>query len=245
MTMEQLDASHARVLRQMCDAVGLPHEKALDDDVFVGFFQSFRPDGNGLVGVFEGLPEAADLQERLADLFEVAGDDRRPQGGRDAYFVVRQPAAMPPALAEMAGRQWINRLAELAIRLGHDEAGQQLAQVETIRVLEGIPPKHPRLEHDKTNLLRLLKDQIPLWLESLAIETNSQSELQLKIADTLRAPYYFITCDPMLRDYLMWPLYRTPIPIAEPMEPYFQLWKHGVKWRVYQEQQVDLYLPRL
>jgi len=244
MTMEKLDDSHAQVLRQMCDAVGLPHDRALEEDVFVGFFQSFRPDGRGVHGVFEGLSEAADLHERLTELFEVAGDDRRPQGGRDAYFVVRQPAPMAPALVEAAGRQWIKRLGHLAETLGHDEAGETLAQVENIRVLEGIPPKHPKLDHDKTNLLRLLKDQAPLWLENLDLEANNVRDTRMEIADSLRASYYFINCDAMLRDYLMWPLYRAQIPIAEPLEPYFQLWKHGVKWRVYQEHQVDLYLPR-
>lgn len=244
MTMDQLDDSHARVLRQMCDAVGFPHERAMENDVFVGFFQSFRPDGNGLKGIFDGLPEAADLQERLADLFEAAGDDRRPQGGRDAYFVVRQPAEMAPQLVEAAGRQWITRLGELAKKLGHTEAVNALSNVETIRVLEGIAPKHPKLDHDKTNLLRLLKDEIPLWLENLKLETTSHQKTRLEIADSLRPSYYFVNCDPMLRDFLMWPLYREPIPIVEPMEPYYQLWKHGVKWRVYQEKQVDLYMPR-
>lgn len=241
MTIDHLDEPHAQILRQMCDAVGLPHDRALEEDVFVGFFQSFRPDGTGLAGVFEGLSAADDLHERLEDLFEAAGDDRRPQGGRDAYFVVRKPAEIAPKLVEMAGTQWVSRLAQFAKELGHTEAADTLSKVETIRVLEGIPPKHPKQEHDKSNLLRLLKDQAPQWLKEWGQTKVAPSH---QIAESLLPAFYFINCDPMLRDYLMWPLYRESLSVAEPMEPYFQLWKHGVKWRVYQETQVDLYMPR-
>lgn len=227
---------HSKVLRQMGEAIGLSPDETLDEDAFVGFFQSFRPDGNGLAGVFDGLDVADELHERLTELFEVAGDDRRPQGGKDAFFVVRNPGEIAPQLVQLAGERWIERLQSLAKSLGHDSEAERLAGVEKVRVLEGIPPKHPKQEHEKTELLRLLKDTIPTWLEGPEIDTP--------LTASLRAPYYFITCDAMLRDYLMWPLYQERLPTPEPMEPYFQLWKHGIKWRAYQEKQVDLYIPR-
>lgn len=246
MTNQSQDKSLARVLRQMSDAVGLEPERAAAEDAFVGFFQSFRPDGNGLKNVFDGLAVADELHERLEELFEVAGDDRRPQGGRDAYFVVRKPQRIAPALAEMTGRRWIDRMAQLAKYFDRLEAAETLSGIKTIRVLEGIPPKHPRQEIDKTDLLKLVKDEIPTWL--------ADSSIDHEISQCLRSPYYFVNCDPMLRDYLMWPLYREQMQrrsdssesteLSDPMEPYFQLWKHGIKWRVYQEQQIDLYLPR-
>ncbi len=61
------------------------------------------------------------LDSRIADLFAVAGDDRRPQAGRDAYFVVRNPDAMEPDQAEHHARQWIQGLRELALS-ANDEA---------------------------------------------------------------------------------------------------------------------------
>ena len=48
----------------------------------------------------------------------------------------------------------------------------------------------------------------------------------------------------MLRDYLMWPFYREKTNLEDPFEPYFQLWKCGVKYRIFEETQIDLYLPR-
>ncbi|MEM9588853.1 MAG: apolipoprotein acyltransferase, partial [Planctomycetota bacterium] len=61
--------------------------QAQPDDL-IGFFQSFRPDGNGLEGLFDDLPLGDLLHQRLAELFSAAGDDRRPTGGRDVYFIV-------------------------------------------------------------------------------------------------------------------------------------------------------------
>ncbi|SMP53044.1 hypothetical protein SAMN06265222_10443 [Neorhodopirellula lusitana] len=237
MSLDHLDETHARILRQMCDAVGMTPERATEEDAFVGFFQSFRPDGNGISGLFDGHPASDEMQERLTDLFEAAGEDRRPQGGKDAYFVVRQPAEISPELVRLAGQQWLSGLARLAEDLGMADAAQKLKAVETVRVLEGIPPKHPKLDHEKTNLLRLLKDEAPGWIEAAAPDHA--------ISHSLRPAYYFINCDPMLRDYLMWPMMRDSIATDfEPFEPYFQLWRHGVKWRAYQEQQIDLYMPR-
>ena len=63
-------------------------------------------------------------------------------------------------------------------------------------------------------------------------------------AEVLRPAYYFTACDTMLRDYLMWPLYAQASGLEDPLESYFELWRHGVKYRIFGETQVDLYLPR-
>jgi hypothetical protein len=47
----------------------------------------------------------------------------------------------------------------------------------------------------------------------------------------------------MLRDYLMWPFYGAASALDDPFAPYFELWRHGVKYRIFGETQVDLYLP--
>ncbi len=110
-----------------------------------------------------------------------------------------------------------------------------------IRVLEGLPPKHPKAEAEKSPLLKSLQNQASTLLERIAADDS---------AAALRPAYYFVACDPMLRDYLMWPLYREPLhdlsqqPIADPFQPYFRLWTHGVKYRIFGDKQVDLYLPR-
>ena len=59
----------------------------------------------------------------------------------------------------------------------------------------------------------------------------------------LRPAYYFTACDAMLRDYLMWPFYANATGLADPLAPYFELWRHRAKYRIFGESQIDLYLP--
>ncbi len=104
----------------------------------------------------------------------------------------------------------------------------------SIRVLEGTPPKHPKDDSEKSNLLRSIQDSASL------VERIEAGPFPA----ALRPAYYFTACDPMLRDYLMWPLYAGATGLSDPLLPYFELWGHGVKYRIFGETQVDLYLPR-
>ena len=93
---------------QRChDLIGSVPEDAdqSNGECLIGFFQSFRPDGMALQGIFEGIPVATDLQNRLDNLFIAAGDDRRPEGGRDAYFVIRKPDPLDPTVASELAQQ--------------------------------------------------------------------------------------------------------------------------------------------
>lgn len=236
---DELSDEHRDLLQRMGESVGKSPEEIRSADDLIGYFQSFRPDGRGLAGVFSGVAGGDEVHERLERLFDVAGDDRRPSGGKDAFFVVRNPAEIDPAEVEAAGNEWIEQLKRLGETLGKLNAVEKLAGIERVRVLEGIPPKHPKIAAEKTDLLVLLDEEIPKWLEDAAPDH--------RIASSLRSPFYFVNCDAMLRDYLMWPMYRRGgigTRVDDPFSPYFRLWRHGVKWRVFQETQVDLYMPR-
>jgi hypothetical protein len=225
-----------------------------DADSLIGFFQAFRPDGTPEQPLFTGLIRSGDasllgsngqsvlteeiaeaLDERLVALYRTAGDNRRPGGGKDAYFVVRQPQPIDPDVVESLAEKLIEDLAELASVVGDAETASLLGQSPRIRVLEGLPPKHPKRDDEKTSLLRAMQQEVPQWVSRLDVGG---------LAGLLRPAYYFIACDPLLRDYLMWPLYRESARLADPFLPYFQLWRHGVKYRVFQEDQIDFYLPR-
>ncbi|MEM6363506.1 MAG: apolipoprotein acyltransferase [Planctomycetota bacterium] len=229
------DPLQRRILSQMGEAVGLAEEKVYGDDAFLGFFQSFRPDGHGLASVFDGLDASDALQERINLLFEVAGDDRRPTGGRDAYFVVRRPRRIDPDQIQAAGDDWVRRLILLASETQHDQLVKQLDGIKRVRLLEGSAPKNPRAEIDKTELLRAFQRSIP----QLVSHPEAPS-----VAESLRTPYYYITCDSHLRDYLMWPLFAPYFQTEDPFAPYFDLWRHSVKFRIYRDDQIDLYMPR-
>jgi hypothetical protein len=216
-----------------------PHavvESSATEESLVGFFQMFRPDGQALQGLYEGLPGETDLGSRLDRLYRAAGDDRRPSGGRDAYFVVRQSPVPTVESATQMCRDWLSAMADLARVTGRDDLLVHLDPIPEIRVLEGIPPKNPKLDVDKSGLFRVLFEEIP----KLTSEFLNSRSVQL-----LRPAYYFIACDPMLRDHLMWPLYREQADLpVDPFASYFDLWCHRVRYRTYRDGHLDLYLPR-
>ncbi|MDA8745497.1 apolipoprotein acyltransferase [Rubripirellula amarantea] len=223
------------------DPSSTDEDDAANADSLIGLFQNFRPDGKGLQGIFSDLEPHLDrevgiqLEERLDQLFTAAGDDRRPQGGRDAYFVVRQPPEVSVAQASAWATQWMEQLAELANNVGDAETASVLDPIPSVRVLEGIPPKHPKLDEEKTLFLTTMQQDVSILLERMDAGPAPAA---------LRQAYYFISCDAMLRDYLMWPIYRSVSAVEDPFLPYFELWRHGVKYRIFQEKQMDLYLPR-
>jgi hypothetical protein len=234
------------LLRRFHEWANLAPEQPTDPDSLIGFFQNFRPDGKALEDLFDDLDLVGDLEagdsslsgslsDRLESLYEVAGDDRRPQGGRDAYFVVRGAKPIDPDVARDLATQWLTGVRDLAVAVDDAETVAALDPTPTFRVLEGGPPKHPKAEVEKSNLLRVMQLNVPALVEKLDVGPHPA---------VLRPAYYFVACDPMLRDYLMWPLYAAASGQADPMRPYFRLWSHGVKYRIFGDSEIDLYLPR-
>ncbi len=96
------DMTPQELIRRCHDFAGAGDDVLLDADSLIGLFQSFRPDGEKIVGLFDELANSDPLHERLQRLYSVAGEDRRPQGGRDAYFIVRRPRPLDPDLRARA-----------------------------------------------------------------------------------------------------------------------------------------------
>ena len=230
-------------LIEKCHQLARSDSKELDADSLIGFFQAFRPDGEGLSGLFDHLEDEQELLGRLGAVYAAAGDGRRGDGSRDAYFVVRNPPAIEPEDAADLANRWLGGLCALALHLKDDVLTQTLDPIPDVRVLEGLPPKHPKAQSERSKLLRSLQDEADTLLQR--VDGGNAT------AAALGSAYYFVACDSMLRDYLMWPLYADMISeqggdqaVADPFEPYFQLWRHGVKYRIFDDRQVSLYLPR-
>lgn len=211
-----------------------------------GFFQAFRPEGRDLRGLFADLPRGEALWQRLERVFHYAGESRRPDGARDAYFIVRRPLPVDPERVRVAAQQFLGSMAALAHRENEGRLADLLTTPPEVRVLEGKPPKHPRQTSERAELLRELSGAT----ERIAQRRREPSA----VARTIAPAYYFVACDPHLRDYLMWPLYDASgassledagdPPLRDPFAAYFDLWRHGVKYRIFNNEQIDFYIPR-
>ena len=234
-----------QLLSTLQAAAGLSSTTETGADSLIGFFQAFRPDGEGLEHFFENFQGEAEFQinqtvgnaldARISELFAAAGKSRRPQGGHDAYFVVRDPPVIEPEHAEHYAVQWLARLREFAAFVGQGETERLLHENIHVRVLEGHPPKPPKDESDKTAFFGVMQSSVPRLVDRLDAGP---------IPELLSKAYYFTACDPMLRDYLMWPLFESACEVPDPYASYFHLWRHGIKYRIFQPDQIDVYLPR-
>lgn len=223
--------------QQRCRQIAaIGDDETLSPTALVGVFQRFRPDGSGLDPLYAGMPRGDAYRQRLDRLYAAAGDDQRPGGGRDAYFVVRKPPSLSPELAEEHADSWLKGLRQLAVRSEHDSLKERLSTMPKIRVLEGIPPKQPKSDQDSFPLLRAIKVDVATLTDGIAEHCA--------VVSLLREAYYFTACDSMLRDYLLWPAYADHFCEADPLEGYFELWRHGVKWRVFHDDMIDIYLPK-
>jgi hypothetical protein len=202
----------------------------------IGFFQTLRPDGDALNELFDGVDQGDELRERLLHVFRAAGDSARPDGARDAYFVVRKPMGISAEVVEHAGRLWLKQLAMIDNKVGDGSIAEIVDAEPQVRVLEGDAPKHPRATDERSDLLNRITSFSDRVIEPLEVDFDAVLGL--------RRAYYFIACDTILRDYLMWPAYRNTVGLEDPLEPYFTLWRAGVKFRIFNNEMVDFYMPR-
>ncbi len=158
---------------------------------------------------------------------------------QDAYFIVRNPPMLEAQAAERLGQAFVAGLSQICKQLGINDGSQLFDKPPSVRVLEGKAPKHPRKREEHCELLRLMNEIIPGAVDGLFKEESLGAQLSEAL--------YFIACDRLLRDYLRWPLLASQEPSAsgnDVLASYFELWRHGIKYRAFNNEQIDLYLPR-
>ncbi len=149
---------------------------------------------------------------------------------------MRDASPSDPDYVQQQASLWLQRLFELASKPAIGREAPLPFDRPVVRVLEGMPPKQLKADEELIPLLRWLKRDAGQLTEALAGDCV--------INELFREACYFIACDSMLRDYVLWPTYQAVTPAEDPFACYFELWRRGVKWRVFQEDRVDIYLPR-
>jgi hypothetical protein len=206
----------------------------------IGVFQSFRP--NGLPETMSAGLSARSVAftDRLTSIYEAVRSSQRLDNMKDAYFVVRDPPKISASKADLLAKDFLTRLGELADALELESIRRILDERPRVRVLEGRAPKHPKLRQEKCEFLLGLEEELPSQV-SMLFSGGSSGE---RLSEAL----YFIACDKLLRDYLRWPLLdKDPsgyLMEKDSFQDYFALWKHGIKLRIFNNRQLDVYLPR-
>ncbi|MFK7735908.1 MAG: hypothetical protein AB8B50_07775 [Pirellulaceae bacterium] len=225
-----------KVVQQLVDSTRTAGSNAFEETL-MGLFQVFRPDG---LQDHEFLDEhlgGADFRRRLSEVYDAVRSSVRRDGLKDAYFVVRDPRPIGSTHAEPVAAKFVESALEAAKQMQLPRA-LMLTDSPIIRILEGKPPKHPKAEREQADLLQLLQKDLPS-----AVDASFAPE---SLGGRLQEALYFVACDTWLRDYLRLPLLGAAS--SKSLEVacgcYFQLWRHGIKFRIFSDNQIDFYLPR-
>lgn len=183
-----------------------------DADRWFGVFQGYRPAGEGVEAVFEGMPDAAEYAARIRAVCRAADHD---DWARDAYFVVRRRRPAPSVDLIAAGHDLLSGLkliAEIVARSGRPELKEYLGRVRQVEV--GPPGTGDRGHDDHA----LVHEGVGDYLGSLDDDDHP--------AVRLREGFYSVACDYWLAWYLQWPYYRTWVE-RDVFRPYYELWASG------------------
>jgi hypothetical protein len=179
-------------------------------DTLHGLFQAYRPHGDGVEEVFNGISNSQQYVERLHLVYAATADDAC---ANDAYFVVRRPPPSTPEHAHEAAGRLVSELRHLAVVIGNQELSCYLGQVASAEV---VPDGMLNLLHDDNELVQ---EAIGDWV--IGVEDTQDRIPQLREA------FYSIACDYWLAYYLQWPYFERWYN-RDVFRPYFELWQSGL-----------------
>lgn len=203
-----------------------------DLENMAGFFQCFRPDGRDLPEVFEGVVGADEILPRLLEVYQATADGWEANGVYDGYFIVRNPHPLSVSRATGLLRQHLERAAAIAEAIGCDELAVLLGSPFRLETVEGQAPWPPGDNGSETLIYEAIGD----FMRSL---TPRESDALL-----MEEGLYTLACDSNLQHHILWPLYRHDTTVEEPFQPYFDLWKHGARYRLASEHTARVYVPK-
>ncbi len=185
------------------------------DEVPPFFLHHFRPAGEGLREVFQGVAHGEEILERLMEVYRIAGE------GDGMYFQVRKPAVVPPSELSLLAEQHLARMTEIVRE--YPAAGWQdvLAPLVEGKIrVEVVQARFP----DKG-----LPEDLNGALYEVAGDYVRSLEHAPSDATLLDDALYYMACRYDVVRHVLWPLYRNATSIREPFQPSYRLWTLGAE----------------
>jgi hypothetical protein len=204
------------LLAQWKRLAGDPSPSAWQPENAYGFFQTFRPLGDGVDEALVGVPHAAELTGRLVAVYRATASGWRRGNSEDLYCVVRDPARLEDTRAIDLVRQHLAALASMALDLDLTDPSLQLDPTLPVDIIRGAPA--PPIDRDgiETALYELQGD----WFDARPF---------VPLAHAMREAMYSLACDYPLAHFVLWPLVGDGD--RDLYAAYFDLWRHGAELR--------------
>src|SRR5438309_1359746 len=105
-----------QILSRWKSLAGATSEEPWTSENLAGFFQTFRPHGDHLADVFEGVVGASDILPRLMEVYEATAEGYE-RG--DAYFIVKNPKPLSVEHARELASLHLQSMGEIARTVGN------------------------------------------------------------------------------------------------------------------------------
>lgn len=178
---------------------------------YAGFFQQFRPEGNGVEYVFAGVPKGDSYVSRLMKVYRATSDN---SCCKDVYFIVRSPAPATDGDLNSIGKEFLSNLSMVARLVGNIELLEYLHRVSRV---ENVPLEQVRPENPEAIMV---EEVIGDWLIA-----NSNFD---NLIPAMSEAFYTVACDFFLQYYLQWP-YFEHLSGIDVFQPYCDLWLRGTE----------------
>ncbi len=211
-------------LLERCRAyAGAKKERWTEKDV-AGFFQRFRPRGEGLSEIYAGVEHGDQIVERLVAAMEVDGTTEGSTLSANNLVPVTGDEAM--ALAQ----RFCENVRELAVELSNEELAERFTAGKFV-LRAGA--------RDRYELNDLTDEAIEmLWDTMYDVFYESASP-----ASVLNTGVRALVGGRLLPFYIQWPVCSGRVQISDPLAPLFEMWRRGVAWRIVENRVVEVFTP--
>jgi hypothetical protein len=201
-------------------------KKAPAGDELQGFLGRFRPKGEGLDELFDGIDGGAEIAKRIKAVMKADGTDA------GLSLSVNKPVATTDDKAQALVKQFFGKVNQLARELDDDEVAELFPKSPKITLKKNVYKKFR--ENKRTNQA----------FEYLFTMTD---EIAIAEGDTTAADMhdaiYTLVYDFGLCNYIKWPDYANAVKTKDPFKPYFDLWRRNIRWRLISKDEVEVFLP--
>jgi hypothetical protein len=202
---------------------GAPKKRWSEDDV-KGFFQRFRPSGEGLIEIYAGVEHGEEIARRIAAVMQVDGTSE----GSLLSANKLMPVSGEEALALV--KKLCDSVQSLAKELDDDELAERFAASE-FKLRGG-----ERQRFESNELTDETIDTLCQTLHSLIYESCA-------VASVLNKAIYELAGWTPMAFYIQWPVCAERYQTSDPLEPFFELWRQGAAWRVTENQVFEVFTP--
>lgn len=212
-----------QLLDQLARGVGQRPGYFKDEAYLTGYFQRFRPNGDGLERTLQGIDKSDELCERISAIFKAAARDFHPA---DAYFVIKAPPSLSADWQLELLRAHLDAMNEIAEHVGNEEVPDLLAKTQLVSVADLNLSQITEGDDTELAIYEMITDEL------IAPARSAVPEAQ----HVMREAFYTIAAEPYLACYAQWPWFRDAVGLEDPFQPYFELWKNGIQMRFADDQ---------